>query len=865
MTINLATQPEQPVPNGVTSDISESGELEVVPLDDDEEELPQNTKEAVATSDDKEPPQDSSTGRIGRRSKPKPTCGRDLGVWDSSLEDRANCVSHWTLSYLTPLLKLGASKVLDPDDVGVPSECDRAAGAYDAALTAWETQEQKCAVINEQRTKEYEAKLDKCTTDEQRKKVKPVKMKEPSIALALLKSFGVCKVVYAITLYVISAFLTFVPVLILNDLVGFFESEQTLNNYTTFVHPWAEVVGLAVLPVVISELQTRHSVIMAHCAVYVRTAVSMLLYRKSLNISAAGRAKTSTGQVVNMMSNDTAQLQRFLQFAGMIFTAPLQIILSLILIFQQVGNATWVGVGFMVLLAPVNVVVFSVVSKMRRRVLKFSDLRVKMINEILNGIRIIKFYAWERPFAKEVNKLREEELEALTKLAYVSAVGFSLILLSAPIIQPILVFLTYVNIQDQPLDAATAFTTVALFNIMRFPFAFMPMGLLQYIQSRISLNRLERYLQLPELAAYVSSTPPDGAKGDMAEEGSITIKDGTFAWVDPDAPPIRPVQEESKKKTKRRRSTPSNGDDSSSLDSSMRSSIHSTTTTGSAESGRRAPVITLKDISFSIAPGSLVAIVGPVGSGKSSLLSAVLGEMETINNSKVYMPRTDPSKDKAGFVSYCAQNPWVVNDTLRGNILFGREYDEARYSRVVEVCALQDDLAVLPAGDSTEIGERGINLSGGQKARVALARALYAESTKLLLFDDPLSAVDAHVGEHLFARAIAGKINEGTTRLLVTHHVHFLPRCDKVIVMHHGRIKHQGTYEELIAEGVDFAGAVDVSKVENNEVKESLTSSTSSAVDVIDVDDAKDDLPIERRNCLAREKKQAELMRKEKS
>ena len=221
------------------------------------------------------------------------------------------------------------------------------------------------------------------------------------------------------------------------------------------------------------------------------------------------------------------------------------------------GNATWVGVGYMVFLAPINMMVFSVVSRMRRKVLKYSDLRVKMMNEILTGIRIIKFYAWEQPFGKEVGRLRQSEVNALTKLAYTTAVGFSIILLSTPIIQPIFVFLTYVKIQSQPLSAATAFTTVALFNIMRLPFAFMPMGLLQFIQARISLKRLQRYLALPELAPYVQTTPPPDVPPDspLAQSGSITIRNGTFTWIDPDGPEIRPVNEETpreKKKAKKK-------------------------------------------------------------------------------------------------------------------------------------------------------------------------------------------------------------------------------------------------------------------------------------------------------------------------
>lgn len=470
----------------------------------------------------------------------------------------------------------------------------------------------------------------------------------------------------------------------------------------------------------------------------------------------------------------------------------------------------------MIFLMPINTVIFSIVSKQRRKVLQYSDLRVKTMNEILNGIRIIKFYAWERPFGKEVSRIRQKELDALTRLAYTSAIGFSLILLSAPIIQPILVFLTYVAIQDEPLDAATAFTTVALFNIMRFPFAFLPMGLLQYIQSKISLRRLERYFDLPELASYVQPTPPPpsssqddkGEQKSEAEFGSITVRNGTFTWIDPDGKPIRPIQDIKPKKEKKDKKSKKDDEKSKTLD--IGTSSHSNTSMKS-DGSLKGPTITLHDLDFHIPAGSIVAVVGQVGSGKSSFLSALLGEMEPIHDSKVYMPQ--PDHVEPGFVSYCAQTPWVVNDTLRGNVLFGREYIEERYNHVIEVCALLDDLAVLPAGDMTEIGERGINLSGGQKARVSLARALYSSDTKIVCLDDVLSAVDAHVGEHIFSKAIMGEISNGLTRILVTHHVHLLSRCDSVIFLENGRIKHQGPYHVLVEQGVDFAGAIDVSKV----------------------------------------------------
>lgn len=340
-------------------------------------------------------------------------------------------------------------------------------------------------------------------------------------------------------------------------------------------------------------------------------------------------------------------------------------------------------------------------------------------------------------------------------------------------------------------------------------------GLLQYIQSKISLRRLERYLDLPELEKYVQDELTAEVKSTHRSPGSVIVDRGSFSWTDPDAEPVRPIQENKPKKQSKK------GADK---DSKLGSSNHSVASSHTSEGSVKSQTITLQDLSFSLEAGSLTAVVGSVGSGKSSFLAALMGEMEPIGDSKVYLPK--PPGAGSGFISYCAQTPWVVNDTLRGNIIFGREYDEERFERVLEACALVDDLAVLPAGDLTEIGERGINLSGerinflfyitnhfvsgGQKARVSLARALYSDESKLLFLDDPLSAVDAHVGEHIFSKAIVGKIAKGKTRVLVTHHVHLLSRCDSVIVLENGRIKHHGKFDNLVSQGVSFAGAVDV-------------------------------------------------------
>lgn len=758
-----------------------------------------------------------------------------------SREDQASWISLWLLTFVTPLLKLGATKVLDESDVGPPSKCDRAQACFESVQELWVKEVERVKESNSKARIKHQGKLTKAGDDKKKlAKIGHFTPVPPDLAKVLWNSFGYWRLWYAIALYIISALLQFLPVLILNDLVTFFELGAPADYNALLFHPWGDVVGLFVFPLIVSLFQTRSQVILNHCAIFVRTAVSTLLFSKALTISAAGRAQTSTGQVVNMMSNDTAQLQRFLQFFGFILVAPIQIIVALVLIYQQVGNAVYVGVAFMVLLVPVNSLVFSKISKMRRKVLKYSDARVKMINEILAGIRIIKFYAWEQPFGKEVNRLRGKELRALTNLAYTSAIGFSLIMRSAPVINPMLVFLAYIHTKDASLDAATAFTTIALFNIMRFPFAFLPMGFLQFVQSKIALRRLSCYLELPELTNYVipNMQPESGDHDDVLandddahvkSDPAITIDSGTFSWVDPDAEPVPPEPKKKRKMSRKERraskleeqkkkseksgslanldSIPSKA--SLSREQSLASLDISVHTFDSEEENTKENRITLRDISCSIERGSLVAIVGAVGSGKSSFLSAILGEMESIGGAKVFIPPKAGQSPGLNLVSYCSQSPWVVNDTLQGNILFGRPFNKARYDKVVEACALADDLTVLPAGDQTEIGERGINLSGGQKARVSLARAMYSQETQLLLLDDPLSAVDAHVGEHLFKEAITGDISFGTTRVLVTHHVHFLPRCDAVIVLVNGMVQHHGSYQELVARGVDFVGAVD--------------------------------------------------------
>ena len=230
-------------------------------------------------------------------------------------------------------------------------------------------------------------------------------------------------------------------------------------------------------------------------------------------MSPTSRQKSSTGQIITMVSNDTKQLQLFLSFINNITVAPFQILLALALAYQQVGVVMFIGLGFIVILIPINGFILVALNSIRRKKVVVTDSRVKLINEILSGIRVIKYYAWEQPFTEKIAVIRNLELQFLKQMAYIIAVGFTLILEAGPIIQPILVFLVFIQLGNS-LDAATAFTTISLFNIMQQPFAFLPLGLAQYSQSLVSTRRMLDFFNAEELNPYV--TKHEGKDGNRA-------------------------------------------------------------------------------------------------------------------------------------------------------------------------------------------------------------------------------------------------------------------------------------------------------------------------------------------------------------
>ncbi|XP_016297083.1 multidrug resistance-associated protein 1-like isoform X3 [Sinocyclocheilus anshuiensis] len=484
-----------------------------------------------------------------------------------------------------------------------------------------------------------------------------------------------------------------------------------------------------------------------------RTAIVGAVYRKALVITNAARRTSTVGEIVNLMSVDAQRFMDLITYINMIWSAPLQVILALYFLWQNLGPSVLAGVAVMVLMVPVNAVIAMKTKTYQVAQMKSKDNRIKLMNEVLNGIKVLKLYAWELAFKDKVSAIRESELRVLKKTAYLGAVS-TFTWVCAPFLVALSTFAVYVLMDEHNiLDAQKAFVSLALFNILRFPLNMLPMVISSMVQASVSMKRLRVFLSHEELDEDNVERPAITASPD-----SIRIVDGAFSWSKDDSP-------------------------------------------------------TLKRINVRIPEGALVAVVGHVGSGKSSLLSALLGEMQ----------KQEGSVSIKGSVAYVPQQAWIQNTTLKDNILFGRDAKDSWYQKVVEACALLPDLEILPGGDLTEIGEKGVNLSGGQKQRVSVARAIYCNCAVYLL-DDPLSAVDAHVGKHIFEKVIGPQgLLQGRTRVLVTHGLSFLPQADLILVMVDGEITEMGSYTELLGRQGAFAEFLHTyTNTEQEEVEESV-------------------------------------------
>ncbi|KAK7294326.1 hypothetical protein RJT34_17215 [Clitoria ternatea] len=493
------------------------------------------------------------------------------------------------------------------------------------------------------------------------------------------------------------------------------------------------ILGFLILTKVVESVSQRHYCFDSRrSGMKMRSALMVAVYQKQLKLSCSARRRHSTGEVVNYIAVDAYRLGEFPWWFHITWTSVLQLVLSTSLLLGVVGVGALPGLVPLLICGLLNVPFAQILQNCQAQFMITQDERLRSTSEILNSMKIIKLQSWEEKFKNLVETLRAKEFIWLAKAQIMKATNSFLYWLSPTIISSV-VFLGCALFKSAPLNAETIFTVLATLRNLGEPVRMIPEALSIMIQVKVSFDRLNSILLDEEL-----NSDSDGKNIKGSSVNAVEIQDGNFVW---DHESVSP---------------------------------------------------TLRDVNLEIKWGQKIAVCGPVGAGKSSLLYAVLGEI----------PKISGTVDVSGTIAYVSQTAWIQSGTVRDNILFGKPMDKARYEIAIKVCALDKDINDFSHGDLTEIGQRGVNMSGGQKQRIQLARAVYNDADTYLL-DDPFSAVDAHTASILFNDCVMTALREKVV-ILVTHQVEFLSEVDIILVMEDGRVTQSGSYEDLLTSGTSF-------------------------------------------------------------
>lgn len=492
------------------------------------------------------------------------------------------------------------------------------------------------------------------------------------------------------------------------------------------------IVGLVVMKIVESLSQRHWFFGSRRLGMRMRSALMSAVFEKQLRLSSEARMRHSAGEVANYIAVDAYRFGEFPFWLHLAWCMPVQLVLSIAMLFWTVGAGAFPGLVPVAACGVFNVPLAKMLQRYQSRFMQAQDERQRATAEVLNAMKIVKLQSWEDRFRETLQRLRDVEVRWLAETQIKKAYSSALFWMSPTIISAV-IFAGTGALRSAPLDASVVFTILATLRVISEPMRMLPEVMSIMIQVRVSLDRIGEFLAEDEFQ--------DGAvdRTDIgASNRSLIVQNGAFSWEPSKA------------------------------------------------------IATLKDINVTAMQGEKIAVCGPVGAGKSSLLCAMLGEI----------PRTSGSVTVSGSVAYVSQTSWVQSGTVRDNVLFGKPMNNEEYEKAIRCCALDKDIENFPHGDMTEIGQRGLNMSGGQKQRIQLARAVYNDAD-IYLLDDPFSAVDAHTAATLFNDCVTAAL-QNKTIILVTHQVEFLSKVDKIMVMENGEITQEGTYQELLQSSTAF-------------------------------------------------------------
>ncbi|XP_053595920.1 ATP-binding cassette subfamily C member 4-like [Microplitis demolitor] len=680
--------------------------------------------------------------------------------------EKANLLSRLFFWWTLGLFKKGAQNGITADDLYTPLASDKSETLTDDLERAW-NDELKKLEVNENNQNNVDNRN--------------AKSPKPSLLRAIIKTFWLKYAIIGVFQIIEQVILFNLQPVILSKLIDYFENDNSMTKKE--VLSWAAALITVTLG---SIFIMQHTHFFAQIlGMRIRVACCSLIYRKSLKLSKPALDQTSVGQAVNLLSNDANRFDLQPLFFNYLWITPIQIVVIGYIVWRRIGIYTLVGYGVLFLITiPMQGYVGAVTGKLRNTTAKLTDRRVQLINEIIFGIQVIKMYVWEKPFEEMAMKARAKEMKQILHSNNIKGLYSNLWELT----QKIMTFTTIAMfiLNGNQLPIRIAFQIPIYYNTLQVLMTILfPMSILISIQTFIVVQRIEKFLLLEE----------------VTESTKVSLNSNEFK--------VSEVNVEKEKK---------------SIPGAVVVELNKVS--ANWKFGQLPP--TLCDVTLKINGGELCTLVGPVGSGKSSLLNLLLQELPvgagTVGLFQFPREESADARSKSGFIqdnpemkiSYASQDPWLFTGTVRENILFGQDYDKARYEEVTKVCSLLRDFKQLPDGDKTIVGERGASLSGGQRARVNLARAIYRPAD-LYLLDDPLSAVDARVARRLFQDCILGYL-KGKTRILVTHQLDYLEQVDTIAVLECGSITHQDTMNTLTTVSPTFNNMVNALTENKNKV-----------------------------------------------
>ncbi|RZC38301.1 multidrug resistance-associated protein, partial [Asbolus verrucosus] len=519
---------------------------------------------------------------------------------------------------------------------------------------------------------------------------------------------------------------------------------QLMSKYTIKTTNESYIYGTLLILNSFFSVMIGHTYILKiqHLGMKVRIACCSLIYRKALKLNKTTLAETTVGKIVNLLSNDVNRFDFAPMHLFQLLVAPVETIFVIVCLCITVGPTAIAGIVFLVLFVPVQMYMGKLTSRYRSKTATKTDQRVKLMNEIIAGIQAIKMYTWEEMFVRMVKKARRLELLQVTKISYLKAFNVSCMLFMnrTGIFLCILIY----AITQEKIDAKYVFVVSSFYGILRQALTvYFPLGINNFSETRVSVSRIRKFLMNNEIAeeieipASTEDTPliKNSFSADISFKNNfigVHLRNVSVKWI------------------------------------------------------QSSPDYNLHNINFDASTSELVAITGSVGSGKSTLFYTILKELPCIKS----------EFEVGGTISYASQEPWLFSGTIRQNILFGSSFNMNKYQTIIAVCGLEEDLFSFPYRDNTLVGERGALLSGGQKARINLARAIYKDAD-IYLLDDPFAAVDTKVGKKIFQKCILGYLKNKCT-ILVTHHLHYLGKPNKIYNMDRGRLTLIETHQQPI-------------------------------------------------------------------